>query len=65
MGNDRGAERGRGGHQQEFGRDGITGLVDQDRALRAREVSRPDEAQKTEARTVAEQLAARAAGRRR
>lgn len=63
MGNDRGVERGRGGHQREFGRDGTTGLVDQDRALRAREVSRPDEAQKAEARTVAEQLVARATGR--
>ncbi|MCC6495824.1 MAG: hypothetical protein IT193_06150 [Propionibacteriaceae bacterium] len=39
-----------------FGRDGISGLVDANRALRARDVSRPDPAD----RAAAEQAAATA-----
>ena len=53
------------GKKREFGRDGITGLVHGDRALRAREVSQPTAQDMTEAEKVVEQLINRAKGRRR
>lgn len=43
----------------EFGRDGISGLVTPDRALRAREVSRPSDADLEEAEQAADRLLAR------
>lgn len=45
-------------------RDGISGLLGAERALRGREVSQPDQAQRERARTAAQQLRARAQGRR-
>lgn len=51
--------------RREFGRDGISGLVDTDRALRAREVSRPTEEDRRRAEEVLAFLVARAQGRRR
>ncbi|WP_420174837.1 hypothetical protein [Luteococcus sp. OSA5] len=65
MGSDRtpGGRRGQG--PREFGRDGTTGLVTHDRALRAREASRPTQGDRAEAREVVEKLLARATGRRR
>jgi len=50
---------------REFGRDGISGLVTTDRALRVREVSRPTPADRDAAADVLASLLARAAGRRR
>ncbi|MGA4669549.1 hypothetical protein ACPCG0_07090 [Propionibacteriaceae bacterium Y1923] len=55
----------RGGDKREFGRDGISGLVDRDRALRAREVSRPTPEDVSRAERVVDDLLARAQGRRR
>ena len=55
----------RPGEKREFGRDGITGLVGWDRALRAREVSRPGPADIAQAERVVDDLIARAQGRRR
>ncbi|MBO1030322.1 hypothetical protein IPV09_03100 [Tessaracoccus sp. SD287] len=51
--------------KREFGRDGITGLVGWDRALRAREVSRPNASDLAQAERVVADLLARAQGRRR
>ena len=51
--------------KREFGRDGITGLVGWDRALRAREVSRPSESDLAQAERVVDDVLARAQGRRR
>ncbi len=34
---------GRAGAPREFGRDGVSGIVTRDRAMRAREVSRPSQ----------------------
>lgn len=48
---------------REFGRDGVSGLVNLDRAMRARDVSRPSEQDVIEAQNVVEQLMARADGR--
>ena len=50
---------------REFGRDGISGLVSADRALRAREVSRPSSEEYAEAERTADGLLARLEGRRR
>ncbi|GAB3623987.1 hypothetical protein GCM10027418_20710 [Mariniluteicoccus endophyticus] len=48
---------------REFGRDGVSGLVDTDRAMRARDVSRPTPADEAAARAEAEALVARATRR--
>lgn len=58
-------ERTHQGSRREFGRDGTTGLVSPDRAVRAREVSRPGPDEKRAAQDVVRQLVARAQGRRR
>lgn len=58
-------ERTQQGFRREFGRDGTTGLVTPERAVRAREVSRPGPADKLAAAKVVQQLVARAQGRRR
>lgn len=50
---------------REFGRDGISGLVSPDRALRAREVSKPKPDDHLAAEKVLQQLLARVEGRRR
>lgn len=50
------------GDQRGFGRDGITGLVTADRALRAREVSRPTPADADAARAAVAALDARGIG---
>lgn len=64
-GNQRG-QAGQGGHgPREFGRDGTSGIVTQDRALRAREVSRPGPTEIADAQHLLGSLLARAAGRRR
>lgn len=59
------------GHQHEgrdwprdFGRDGVSGLVTLDRALRARDVSRPDAEDEADALDVLADLLARVDGRR-
>ncbi|MGO4956139.1 hypothetical protein ACTQ49_02510 [Luteococcus sp. Sow4_B9] len=65
MANDRTPPRRPGTGGREFGRDGVTGLVNADRALRAREVSRPTTTDRDAARGVVEALLARATGRRR
>lgn len=49
---------------REFGRDGISGMVTRDRAIRAREVSRPSPAQRAAAEEAVGRLIARAQGRR-
>lgn len=49
---------------REFGRDGASGLVTLDRAMRARDVSRPTPADEREAAEVVESLLARVDGRR-
>lgn len=49
---------------RDFGRDGVSGLVTVERALRARDVSRPDEEDEAFAREVVDQLLARIDGRR-
>ncbi|MDO5500260.1 MAG: hypothetical protein Q4F67_11355 [Propionibacteriaceae bacterium] len=46
-------------HPRDFGRDGISGLVSADRALRAREVSRPSAEDLAEAQRTAEELLGR------
>lgn len=58
-------DAGREGQRREFGRDGISGMVTRDRAVRAREVSRPDEGDVLRAKQVLPSLLARASGRRR
>ncbi|GAA1392668.1 hypothetical protein [Luteococcus peritonei] len=66
MADERSFIRGRGdGQRREFGRDGISGLVDADRAVRAREVSRPREQDRVQASLVLDSLLRRATGRRR
>lgn len=45
--------------QRDFGRDGISGLITPDRALRAREVSRPGDAELAAAERAADELLAR------
>lgn len=49
----------------DFGRDGISGLLTLDRALRAREVSRPGADEERLAHELVGQLLARAEGRKR
>lgn len=49
---------------RDFGRDGVSGLVTLDRALRARDVSRPDPEDERMASDVLAQLLARVDGRR-
>ena len=49
---------------RDFGRDGVSGLVTLERALRAREVSRPTMADELEAAEVVDSLLARIDGRR-
>lgn len=45
-----------------FGRDGVTGLVTPDRAMRAREISRPTPEQAAAARDAVADVLARALG---
>jgi hypothetical protein len=49
---------------RDFGRDGVSGLVTPDRALRARDVSRPDSEDEEFAAGVLADLLARVDGRR-
>ena len=49
---------------RDFGRDGASGLVTLDRALRARDVSRPDAEDERMAEEVLDDLLARVDGRR-
>lgn len=49
---------------RDFGRDGVSGLVTLDRAMRARDVSRPDPEDERMASDVLSQLLARVDGRR-
>lgn len=49
---------------RDFGRDGVSGLVTPDRALRARDVSRPDAEDERVALEVVAELLARVDGRR-
>ncbi|MGD7786904.1 hypothetical protein ACQCX2_01095 [Propionibacteriaceae bacterium Y1700] len=51
--------------QREPGKDGVTGLLAGDRAMRAREVSRPGPAEEAAALAVVDSLLARLEGRRR
>ncbi|MBE6477234.1 MAG: hypothetical protein E7Z97_04060 [Propionibacteriaceae bacterium] len=53
-----------GGRRRGLGRDGITVMVNHDRALRAREISRPGETIRTRAAGELPALLARATGRR-
>ncbi len=57
--------RGRDERAREFGRDGISGMVNADRAVRAREVSRPAPSDRQAAELVLDSLLRRASGRRR
>lgn len=52
------------GWPKDFGRDGVSGLVTLDRALRAREVSRPTPEDEELAESVLAELLARTEGRR-
>ena len=54
----------RDGWPRDFGRDGVSGLVTLDRALRARDVSRPDAEDEALALDVLADLMARVDGRR-
>lgn len=54
----------RDGWPRDFGRDGVSGLVTLDRALRARDVSRPDAEDEEVALDVLADLMARVDGRR-
>jgi hypothetical protein len=54
----------RDGWPRDFGRDGASGLVTLDRALRARDVSRPDAEDERVAGEVLAELLARVDGRR-
>lgn len=49
---------------RDFGRDGVSGLVTLDRAMRSRDVSRPDSEDERMASDVLAQLLARVDGRR-
>jgi hypothetical protein len=49
---------------RDFGRDGVSGLVTVDRAMRARDVSRPDLEDEQVADEVIDELLARIDGRR-
>ena len=48
----------------DFGRDGVSGLLTGDRAMRARDVSRPDDEDERMALDVLDKLLARVNGRR-
>lgn len=48
---------------RDFGRDGVSGLVDADRAMRARDVCRPGPADEEFALRVVDSLIARVEGR--
>ncbi|MCT1459760.1 hypothetical protein M3G03_09450 [Aestuariimicrobium sp. p3-SID1156] len=50
--------------RREFGRDGISGLLDWDRGVRGREVSKPKPEDRTQAEAVLDALVARARGSR-
>jgi len=50
---------------RDFGRDGVSGLVSVDRAMRARDVSRPHAQDEEAAEKTVEALIARIDGRRR
>jgi hypothetical protein len=54
----------RAGWPRDFGRDGVSGLVTLDRAMRARDVSLPTPEDDRLAETVLAELLARAEGRR-
>jgi hypothetical protein len=58
------SHEGRDGWPRDFGRDGVSGLVTLDRALRARDVSRPDAEDEQMALGVLADLLARVDGRR-
>jgi hypothetical protein len=49
---------------RDFGRDGVSGLLTRDRAMRARDVSHPDDEDEQMALEVLEKLLARVDGRR-
>jgi hypothetical protein len=49
---------------RDFGRDGVSGLLTRDRAMRARDVSRPDDEDEKMALDVLAGLLARVDGRR-
>lgn len=49
---------------RDFGRDGVSGLLTLDRAMRARDVSRPEDEDERMALEVLEKLLARVDGRR-
>jgi hypothetical protein len=49
---------------RDFGRDGVSGLITLDRAMRARDVSHPDDEDERIALEVLEKLLARVDGRR-
>jgi hypothetical protein len=49
---------------RDFGRDGVSGLLTLDRAMRARDVSHPDDEDERIALEVLEKLLARVDGRR-
>jgi hypothetical protein len=49
---------------RDFGRDGVSGLVTLDRAMRGRDVSRPDDEDERVAAEVIGELLARVDGRR-
>ena len=49
---------------RDFGRDGASGMVTLDRAMRARDVSQPTDEDELEAASVVESLLARIDGRR-
>ena len=49
---------------RDFGRDGVSGLLTLDRAMRARDISRPDDEDERMALDVLEKLLARVDGRR-
>lgn len=49
---------------REFGRDGISGMVNRDRSIRAREVSQPSQSDYAGAEQILPRLLARAQGRR-
>ena len=63
-GHGRSTHQGEHGHRRGLGRDGITVMVNHERALRAREISRPGEAARSEAAGELSELLARAQGRR-
>ncbi|MDN5725606.1 MAG: hypothetical protein L0G99_06695 [Propionibacteriales bacterium] len=60
-----GPRRESGSHRSEPGKDGVTGLLGGDRAMRAREVSKPRPADEAAALSVVDDLLARLEGRRR